>query len=152
MLWWLTAITKATALDAALENLLTYFAALTRGDVDGAADCFTNDVVYHHPSFQNLAGHGTDDGARHQAVGRPALKNLLQLRGDQHGVRHIVTAFARSGDLCFSEGYAEMDGEPFLSGVSVFRVDETGKIAEYQPYTHAPALPALGTDAHGLVG
>lgn len=131
-------------MDPALRNLLQYFEELERDDLDATVMCFTEDCVYHHPSYKGLfAGHEEDSDEWHRTVGRDELKALFELRGKQT-VRHHVTAFARSGDLCFYELLAEKDGEPFSTTLAIFRVDETGRIAEYSPYPQLPPRELVG--------
>jgi hypothetical protein len=79
-------------------------------------------------------------------VGRSELEDLFRVRGPQDA-KHYVTAFARDGNLCFNEGYAEVNGDPnYVSFATIFRVDDAGLIREYQAYTHRPRRPLLGGD------
>jgi len=136
-------------MDPALENLLRYFDALERYDVDEALTYFTEDVIYHHPPYGEAGhpGHENDDpNMWHRAVGREELRKLWEFRGE-YDAKHHVTAFARTGDLCFNEAFASLNGnENLASWISVFRVDDSGRIAEYQSYLQLPRRPILGSE------
>jgi hypothetical protein len=126
----------------ALANLLQYFAALERFDLPAAVDCFTSRVEYHHPPYPKVGSGGAHaEGEKsHAVLGRSALTELWEGRGVQ-SIGHHVTAFARDGNLCFAEGWSpEVDA----SWVSVFSVDESGRIDRYVPYSSSPAFPRLG--------
>jgi hypothetical protein len=134
-------------MDPALSTLLRYFEAVEQFDLDSLVQCFTEDGIYHHPSYRGFPGHEDDDpDGWHQAVGRSELKDLFQMRGRQDA-KHHVTAFAREGDICFNEGYAIVNGDPnYVSFVAIFRVNDAGLIREYQAYSHRPRRPLLGSD------
>jgi hypothetical protein len=131
-------------MDPALANLLGYFEALERFDIEQAASYFTEDVIYHHPPFRFSDYDESEEGGWHKAVGREALLRLWRRRGPQDA-QHHVTAFARNGDMCFNEAWGTLEGnDQYVSFVSVFRVADDDRIAEYLSYTNHPRLPTLG--------
>lgn len=136
--------------DPALLNLLRYFGALEACDFEGALECFTDDVVYQHPPY-GVAGHpgheGDDPVAWNEARGKTELRRMFQFRGTHPGFTHHITTFARTGDVCFHQGFARTDGvRNEMTWVSVSRVNSEGLIAEYQPYIWRASRPIIGSD------
>jgi len=129
--------------DPALANLLRYFDALDRFDIDGCLACFTDGVIYHHPPYGNLIPERKGDGW-HMASGQAELRKLLEFRGPQPE-KHYVTAFARDGNTCFNEGFAErQENRNAASWLTIFKVDGRGLISEYHPYSCVPGRKLLG--------
>jgi limonene-1,2-epoxide hydrolase len=131
--------------DPALANLLAYFDALERMDFDTAEQSFSADCEYHHPPYSvGHQGH-EDDLDWHVARGHDELRALWEFRGP-HAPTHHVTAFARNGNVCFNEAYADLHGDStFATWVSVFTVDGEDKIVKYLSYQNLPALPVIGS-------
>ena len=130
--------------DPALANLLDYFDALGRADFETAVGCFSEDGEYYHPDYGTAFPDRVSDGSgeAHFVKGRAGLLELLQLRGAQP-TQHFVTAFARTGNHCFSEGHFTFAGEPRGSWVLSFSVDDHNRLRRYIPYSAIPPQPLV---------
>lgn len=111
-----------------------YLGALSRFDLEAAADCFTDDLFYSHPAYS------PDDngGLRHEVRGRRALIDLFQQRGPRATV-HEVQHAALEGAQGFVAGTFGADGRRG-SFVSTVELAPDGRIARYAAYSSVPAV------------
>jgi ketosteroid isomerase-like protein len=135
--------------DPALEVYVRYFGALERSDWDTAMACFSPDVEYHHHPFSQVHEGHEGDTEWHTINGNDNLRAFFEnTRGDDP-IPHIVTAFARTGDVCLSEGYVPGDKgreNPVTTWVSLWTVDDQNRIVRYHHYIQWPAIAIIGVD------
>lgn len=145
------------AADPALDTLHRYYEALARKDVGRGLACFADPCEYRHPPFAyggELPNRWTEEGTGF-VLGRnhDDLRGIWELMWSS-GLENpyfVVTGFARSGELCFSEGYGGL-GQPREPGAGAhtvtwlagFTVDDDNRIVKYLPYRSIPPLPLLG--------
>jgi ketosteroid isomerase-like protein len=118
-----------------------YLDALSRFDLEAAADCFTDDLFYSHPPYS------ADDngGLRHEVTGRQALIELFRQRGPKP-VRHEVSAAALDGKQGFVAGTFGAEDRRG-SFVSTVELAPDGRIARYAAYSSIPAVGAAHAGA-----
>jgi hypothetical protein len=103
----------------ALAALQTYLERLERSDFDGAAACFSPDVLYSHPPY-------APGRPRVEHRGRDALATGFAARGPRSWQHRIITCLQRGGD-CLVEG----DVEGLGVWLSSFSLDGQGLISRY---------------------
>jgi ketosteroid isomerase-like protein len=122
--------------DTAVADVVDrYFHALDVGDFAGAADCFSDDVLYSHPPYRHT---GIDGHERVEFRGRPALLAAFERRG-RTAFDHHVSVYAQHGAHGLIEG--RVDGLPdgtFGSFVSSLSLDDTGRIRRYLSFYCEP--------------
>jgi SnoaL-like domain len=123
----------ANAADArrALER---YFSHLEGGDLDGAARCFSADVLYAYPQAEPGL-------PRPVYVGRGELLEAFAARGRRPWRHRVLTSVQRGRD-CIAEGDV-LGLEPGRTGgwISSLTLDAEGMIARYCAFYAEPAAP-----------
>jgi hypothetical protein len=99
--------------------LATYLERLEEGDFEGAAACFSADVLYSHPPY-------APGGERFERHGREDLLAAFVARGPRSW-RHRVLTCVQQGGECLVEG----DVEGLGVWLSSFSLDEQGLISRY---------------------
>lgn len=142
-----------TMMDPALTTLLRYYDALERWDIEQGLSCFSEPCEYRHPPF--AFGGEKPNQWTEPSTGFVLARTHDDLRGIWELMRSsgldepmfAITAFARSGPLCFCEGYGGLRGrEPSVTWLATFTVDADNRIVKYLPYRNIPPLPLLGAD------
>jgi hypothetical protein len=127
----------ADAADAgrALER---YFSHLEGGDFDGAAHCFSEDVLYAYPQAEPGL-------PRPVYVGRRELLEAFVARGRRPWRHRVLTSVQRGRD-CIAEGDV-LGLEPGRTGgwISSLTLDAQGMIARYCAFYAEPAAPSWTT-------
>jgi ketosteroid isomerase-like protein len=114
-----------------------YLDALSRFELEAAADCFTDDLFYSHPAYTPENGAG-----RHEVRGRRALIELFQQRGNRKTV-HEVQHAALDGAFGFVAGTFGAEGTSG-SFVSTVELAPDGRIARYAAYSSVPPVGDAG--------
>jgi len=114
-----------------------YFHALAESRVEDAASCFSDDVVYSHPPYRDLAIAGP---GRATFNGRDELLAAFRRRGPQTVGYHIDVALQRGSHL-LAEGVVESDGRPIGTFLSSASVGATGVLTRYVAFYCEPAVP-----------
>jgi hypothetical protein len=124
--------------DTALADVVDrYFHALDVGDFPGAADCFSDDVLYSHPPYRHTR---IDGHARVEFRGRAALLAAFERRG-RTAFDHHVSVYAQHGWHGLIEG--RVDGLPdgrFGSFLSSLSLDDTCRIRRYVSFYCEPGV------------
>ncbi|HUF98788.1 MAG TPA: nuclear transport factor 2 family protein [Ilumatobacter sp.] len=114
-----------------------YFHALDEADFSGAADCFSEDVLYSHPPYRHT---GIDGHDRVEFRGRSQLLAAFEQRG-RTSFDHHVFVYAQHGSHGLIEG--RVDGLPagiFGSFISSVSLDVTGRIRRYVSFYCEPGI------------
>jgi hypothetical protein len=111
-----------------------YFSRLETGDVDGAASCFSADVLYAYPQAQ--------PGLRRPVyVGREELRAAFVERG-RRPWRHRMLTSVQRGRVCMVEGdVLGLEGGATGGWLSSVTLDADGLIARYCAFYAEPAIP-----------
>jgi hypothetical protein len=114
-----------------------YFSRLETGDVDGAASCFSADVLYAYPQAQ--------PGLRRPVyVGREELRAAFVERG-RRPWRHRMLTSVQRGRVCMVEGdVLGLEGGATGGWLSSVTLDADGLIARYCAFYAEPAIPRWG--------
>ena len=125
------------------ENAERYFAALRRFDLEGVAECFTEDAFYSHPPYDSAVAE------RAEAVGRAAIVALLRTKRGPRSIVQEMRHCVVDGELAYLEGIAYQDGDgastaPPTIWLSSARVVPDGRFRRYVSYT--PGYPIGDTD------
>ena len=137
-----------TSLDPAFQNYLRYLGALEKFDLGAALSCFSPDVEYSHHPFSQVHEGLEEDTEWRLARGHDALRALFEYRGPDP-ILHRATGFARSGRLCFAEGYTPADDggpKPKVTWISIWTVDAQDRIVKYHQYIQWPSVLVVGAE------
>jgi hypothetical protein len=134
-------------LDRAQQLNMAYLGALERYDLETALSCFSPNVEYHHHPFAQVHEGLEDDTEWHLANGLDELRALFELRGPDP-IPHVITGFARKGELCFSEGYVPgaEGGAPKATWISIWTVDSQDRMLKYHQYIQWPSVTIVGNE------
>jgi ketosteroid isomerase-like protein len=140
-------------LDRALQMNMSYLGALERYDLDAALACFSPDVEYHHHPFSQVHEGLKEDTEWHLVRGYDELRALFEFRGPDP-ILHRITGFARSGNLCFAEGYVPGDEgpQPKVTWISIWTVDDQDRMLKYHQYIQWPSVTVVGSDDLSCAG
>jgi ketosteroid isomerase-like protein len=100
-----------------------YFELLDAADFEGAADCFSKDVLYSHPPY----GPGQP---RAEFRGRDELVAGFRRRGPKPDREHTILRSPQSGRECLLEGFT-VDKPVGASFISSLSLDDDGRIRRY---------------------
>lgn len=113
-----------------------YFSSLDGGDADGAASCFSSDVLYAYPQAE-------PGRPRPVYAGREELLAALVERG-RRPWRHRVLTSAQRGRVCLVEGdVLGLEAGGTGGWISSVTLDADGLIARYCAFYAEPAIPRV---------
>ncbi len=114
-----------------------YFRALDAGDFEGAADCFSDDVVYSHPPYRHTGIDSADGRITFQ--GRDELLAGFNARGRRSFGHRILTCELR-GSYGLFDGVVEGLPNGNVGGfLSTMTLDGEGRIRRYLSFYCEPA-------------
>lgn len=124
-------------------TLLTYYAAMDAGDVDGIGECFTEDATL------VLPGRPERGGALTSKRGREAIVAFFRKRGRPRE-RHVLNAIAEAGPRRLVDGLVVGNlgdfAQPFVASV---QLAEDGLIRNYIVFTAPAGAEILADLARG---
>lgn len=139
------AATSTTATDVSHDALAAvdrYFTALDTSDFRGAADTFSEDVLYSHPPYTGQPD--LPSSRRVDFNGRSQLYDESFSRRAPHTLVHRVLDGIQRGPHCIVEGIVEglPDGDT-VSFISSLTLDAEGLIRRYASWCSRPSVPQV---------